>query len=253
MKEDKESGSEERDRGRAKIILEATADATIVALAAAKPEFAPIVATLGAPGRAALTRLVRITNSKREEQASYALGSGIRLAGISVDEFDRLCVENPRLLQLCTKVAIAAQDAVYQGKLEGLALSLASALDDGAKVDEEILFTTVLTQLESPHVRLLAQFERNPADTILAADQTSGDFVEVSYNSKQLAILDPALEIVLAPLLGTLSATGLIIRNQTGGITLNAAGPELVPYSITDFGEHMLERIRGAGTTAMSM
>jgi hypothetical protein len=63
---------------------------------------------------------------------------------------------------------VAPEDPVFQGKLVGLASSLASALQDGSRGDSEILFTPVIGQLENPHVRLPAQFEVNPADTILA-------------------------------------------------------------------------------------
>jgi hypothetical protein len=240
-----DEAAEERDRNRAAVIIEAAVDGTVAALQVARPELAAVFAALGAPAKAALTRLVRLTNAKREERASYTLASGIALANTSVDDFERRCEEDPDLLQLCTKVVLAAQDAVFQGKLDGLARSLASALEDGAKVDEEILFTSVLAQLEAPHIRLLAHIGRNPADTPLNRDNDPTDFPTFAYNSIQLAMLDPNLEPVLAPLLGTLSASGLITRGEPPGMMMGSLKPEQVPYAISDFGKRMIARVRG--------
>jgi hypothetical protein len=127
-------------------------------------------------------------------------------------------------------VAIAAQDAVYQGKLEGLALSLASALEDGSRVDEEILFTAVLAQIEPPHIRVLAHMERDSA----------------SIDRSQLTELDPGLENVIVPLLSTLEGLGLVIRESSDGIGFTAPGPENAKYLITDFGKRLLQRVREA-------
>jgi hypothetical protein len=147
-----------------------------------------------------------------------------------VDDFNHRCEADPRVEQLATKVASAAQDAIYQGKLDALALSLASALENGSRVDQEILFTSVLAQLEPPHIRVLAHMEHNPA----------------GYNSTQLAEVDQGLEGVLDPLFGTLAGFGLIIRHFAGGMGFAAGGPENATYVITEFGQQLLQRVRAA-------
>lgn len=241
-----DEATQERDRNRAMLISSAGIAAVGMAIEAAKPEFAPITAALGAAGTTASGRLVDRINDKRKERGTWVLGSGITGAGVSVDDFDRRCQEDPNLLQLCTKVVLAAQDSVFQGKLYGLARSLQSALEDGSKVNEEILFSSVLAQLEAPHIRLLAQIGRNPADTPLNTDNDPADFPAWGYNSIQLVMLDSGLEGALVPLLGILSANGLIIRAEPVPMALGRLLPEHISYSITDFGQHMLARIRGA-------
>lgn len=237
--------AEKRDRNRAMTVAEAGVAAIVMAIEAAKPDFAPITAALGVAGTAALERLVEQINTKRQERATYALGSGISMAGVSVDDFERRCQEDTNLLQLCTKVVLAAQDAVFQGKLDGLARSLKSALEDGSKVDEEILFASVLAQLEAPHIRLLAYIGRNPADWPLNPNKNPADYPTWAYDSIQLAMMDPNLEPALVPLLATLLANGLITRGEPLGMAMGTLKPEHVSYSISDFGKRMLAQVSG--------
>lgn len=240
-----------RDRERAARIGETAIDMGVATLAAAKPEYVALIAGIGLPGKLLLEKLLGVTDRQRRERATYTIVLGTRKANVSIEEFERQCEQNPNLMQLFTKIVAAAQDAVFQGKLNGLALSLANALEDGAQVDEEILFATVLGLLERPHVRLLANFERNPAE--LAPDEANPeDYVKQaqsgqqwSYNSGQLARLDPGLEHVLQPLVAILAANGLIIRMTEGmGMSFGSVRPEHIGYSITDFGEQVLERLR---------
>lgn len=219
---------ESRDRKDAGLVFKAAIDGVVTALQVAKPELAPLFAMLGEPAKQVVERFVVRVRRIREERVTYALSTGILRAGISGDEFVSRCEADPRIEQLATNVAVAAQDAVYQGKLEGLALSLASALQDGSRVDEEMLFTSILGQLEPPHIRVLAHMEYNPA----------------GYNSSSLAEIDPGLKSVLNPLFGTLAGLGLIVRHVQLGITLAPGGPENATYTITDFGRWLLERVR---------
>ena len=241
--ESEDEVAQERDRNRARTVAEAGIAALVMALEAAKPDFAPIAAALGVAGTAALGRLVDQVNEKRRERATYTLGYGISMADVSIDDFERRCQEDPNLLQLCTIVVLAAQDAAFQGKLDGLARSLQSALEDGSRVDEEILFASVLAQLEAPHIRLLATIGRNPAYNENNPNKNPEDYKQWAYNSVQIATLDPGLEHVLPPLLGTLSANGLIIRVEAPGLMMGALPPEHVSYSITNFGKDFLAHI----------
>jgi hypothetical protein len=186
----------------------------------------------GEPAAAALSHLINVVSGRRRSRSVYALGTGVRHASLTINEFVQRCESDPELLQLCTKVIMAAQDTIFQGRLEALARSLASALEDGSRVNEEILFTSVLAQLEPPHVRLLAHMEGGPSDE------------DHSYNRLQLAQLDPGLEHVLEPLLSTLAGYGLVVRRSPAGIAVSSGGPEIVPYVMTAFGKHMLNRIR---------
>jgi hypothetical protein len=191
--------AQKRDRNRATVVGSAGIAAVAMVVEAAKPELAPITAALGTADTAALVSLVERVNAKREERARYALGSAITMANMSVANFESRCEEDPDLLQLCTKIVQAAQDAVFQEKLDGLALCLASALEDGSKVNEEILFSSVLAQLEAPHIRLLAFIGRNPADWPLNPNKNPADYQEWAYNSTQLAMMDPSLEPAFVP------------------------------------------------------
>src|SRR5262249_48546138 len=143
-------------------------------------------------------------------------------------DFVSRCEADPRVEQLASKVASAAQDAVYEGKLHGLALSLASALEDDSRIDAEIVFASVLAQMEPPHIRVLAHMEYNSA----------------GYNSSQLAEIDPGLEGFVDPLFGTLAGLGLITRQVAGGLGFAAPGPENATYVITEFGRLLLRRVR---------
>jgi hypothetical protein len=243
--QDEDEAAQKRDLNSGAGVLGAGISAVVAASVVARPEFAAIIALLGESGKAALKGLVERTNAKREERATYTLGSGISLAHVTVEDFERRCEEDPNLLQLCTKVVLAAQDAVFKEKLDGLARSLKSALEDGSKVDEEILFASVLAQLEAPHIRLLAQIGRNPADTPLNPDNDPADFPTWAYNSIQLAMLDPNLEPVLFPLLSTLLANGLIARGEPAPMAMGSLKPEHVSYAISDFGKLMIARVQG--------
>jgi hypothetical protein len=221
---------EARDRKGADLALKALIDGTIAALSRARPDLAPIFVLAGEPAKAAVDWFMVQAGRVREQRAKYALGVGIFRAGISGEGFAARCEADEGIGQLATNVAIAAQDAVYQGKLEALALSLASALEDGSRVDEEILFTSVLAQIERPHIRVLAHMERDSENN----------------NRGRLAELDPGLENVIDPLLSTLAGLGLIIRESPDGVIFTAPGPENAPYLITDFGKRLLQRVREA-------
>jgi len=253
MTDDQPSRDDDRrDRESAARIGETAIDMGVAALVAAKPEYAALIAGISVPGKLLLQRLLRVTDRQRRERATYTIVLGTSMANYSIEELERVCEQNPDLLQLFTKIVTAAQDAVFQGKLNGLALSLANALEDGSQVDEEILFTTVLGLLERPHIRLLADFERNPSE--LAPDEANPeDYIRQaqqsgrpwSYNSGQLAMLDPGLERVLQPLVAVLLANGLIVRMTEGmGMSLGSLQPEHIGYAITDFGRQVLERLR---------
>jgi hypothetical protein len=241
-----------RDRERAARIGETAIDMGVATLVAAKPEYAGLIAGIGVPGKLVLQRILGVTDRRRRERATYTIVLGTRKANFSIEEFERVCEQNPDLMQLFTKIVSAAQDAVFQAKLNGLALSLANALEDGSRVDEEILFATVLGLLERPHVRLLADFERNPAE--LAPDEANPeDYIrqaqqsgqQWSYNSGQLAMLDPGLEHVLQPLVAVLLANGLIVRMTEGmGMSFGSLKPEDIGFAITDFGGQVLARLR---------
>ncbi|HET9897680.1 MAG TPA: hypothetical protein VFQ44_22345 [Streptosporangiaceae bacterium] len=246
--------AEARDRERATHIGEAAVDSSIVALGVAHPGLAALIAVIGVPAKLLLEKFVARTNKERVERATYALILGVALAGIPVDEFDKRCEEDPDLALLCAKVVLAAQDAAFQDKLYGLARSLASALEDGSRVSAEILFATIISQVEAPHVRLLAQFERPRADIALTSDARPEDQDPEQnwYNAKQLAMLDPGLEHVLAPLLGVLASNGLIQRAGQGGMGFAGPGPEITSYSITDFGKELLGRLRAQPLDAVT-
>jgi hypothetical protein len=223
---------EQADRGRAHVILDAGLQGVLTSLEVARPELAPVVSMLGALALPALERLVGLTNERRLERAVYTVGLGIGDSAISVAEFEIRCRNDPRLLQLCTKIVTAAQDSVYEAKLRALARSLANALADGSQVDAEIVFASVLEGLEAPHVRLLAQFAPGPDGTV------------PGYNRIQLASQDPGLANVLESLLSTLVGSGLVDRLNAPGLSFGTAAPEHIGHQITMFGQYMLSRLR---------
>ena len=253
MNDDDLSGGEDRrDRERAAHIGEAAIDMGVAALIAARPEYAALIAGVGGPGKLILQRLLRVTDRQRTERATYTIALGARTADYSIEDFERVAEQSPELMLLFTKIVTAAQDAAFQAKLNGLALSLANALGDRSRVDEEILFATVLGLLESPHVRLLADFERNPAE-LAPGEANPEDYIRQaqqsgrpwSYNSGQLARLDPGLERVLQPLVAVLLANGLIVRMTEGmGMSFGNLQPEHISYAITEFGGKVLKRLR---------
>jgi hypothetical protein len=252
MTDDQPSHDDDRrDRERAARIGETAIEMGVAALVAAKPEYAALLAGFGVPGKLALNRLLGITSAKRAERATYTIVLGTSMANASMEEFEQACMQNSDLMQLITKIVVAAQDAAFQEKLDGLAQSLANALEDGSRVNAEILFTTALGLLERPHVRLLANFERNPAE-LAPGDANPEDYIRQaeqsgrpwSYNSGQLALLDPGLESVLQPLIAVLLANGLIVRMTEGmGMSLGSLSPEHISYAITQFGRQVLRRL----------
>ena len=79
----------------------------------------------------------------------------------SIQEMLRRIEEDPKLMSFFLRTLRAAEFTNEAEKILGLGRTLASVLEDEAKYDREQLVLKLLSQLEPPHFRLLAVFDRS--------------------------------------------------------------------------------------------
>lgn len=120
---------------------------------------------------------------------------------------------------------------------KALAHCLANGLDDRVTIDSEALVARVLRDLTVPHVELLARLSLPPP---------KGNSAFTRWPIYKLEVLRgamPGMADALDPLLATLSNHGLVVVNHPGTTMFTR---EVV---ITDFGRHVLGRLRDEGLT----
>jgi hypothetical protein len=120
-------------------------------------------------------------------------------------------------------------------KRRALGRALASAAREiGTKVDDELLFIKVLSEIDEPHIRLLRLMQGVPKRQ---ADRRPE---QVTWEIQSITEADPGLAAAAAQLLRELQRHNLVWL-RAGGLRPDA--DELLQYSITSYGDWFLARL----------
>jgi hypothetical protein len=125
---------------------------------------------------------------------------------------------------LAPRVLLAAQDAGTDERLRALSRSLArgALADDEAEVRAEMLYARALADLDSPHVHVLALFDKTWRELGLS-DHDTYPAEGLGYHE---VVTAAKLGSVLDPVLGVLAQHGLMEeRHGSGPTTFDGGGP----------------------------
>jgi hypothetical protein len=181
--------------------------------------------------------IVNRLHGRRVRNATETALDAARISGLTPEEFLDKAVSDDRRHELLARALIIAQDTALRSKRRALGYSVAAGvMGDDAKIDEELLFTRAVADVDEWHICLLGRM-LNPLSA--GFDGRTVD---------QLETADPGLAGTVLALLGTLELHGLVAT----GIS-NRAIPSVVSsttyYSITPAGRHFLGRLAADAET----
>lgn len=137
--------------------VERTLVASVVAaVGAANPSFG-LLAGVGVP---ALEHALRVWRESQSRRAARFLSVASREAGMDAESMLKLIAEDERRLSQLAAAMTAATNTALSAKLDALGRSLGTLAADSAQVDPEGLWIRILADLESPHVRILLELQR---------------------------------------------------------------------------------------------
>jgi hypothetical protein len=186
--------------------------AVAVAAAAAGlqgPEVAAIATGLSPVALAGLERMSEVIRTRRTRHAAETLVD-------AADEFEarthrdfeafvEAAVSDAQHQELLARALLIAQDTAMRDKRRALGRALAAAADEtGTRVDDELIFVRVLSDLDEPHVRLLRLLATTPSQPGSAQGDTPS-----AWFPSVIAATDPGLGETLWALLNVLERNGL--------------------------------------------
>jgi hypothetical protein len=238
--EEAESSSKEVGKGIAK-----TGMAVAAGLVSAHLGGAPGT-VLAAGAIPAVEGFIDFVNNLRARRVNQVVKDAAALVEMTeADLLVRLKKDDVRA-ELAIQVFTAAQDAGTAERLRALSRSLATGAvaEDSASLSVEILYARAVADLGSPHIYVLSLFEKTWSelglgdyDTLPPSGLNHGQVIEAS-----------SLGVALDPVLGVLVQHGLVEeRHGSGGATLGGGSSTRGQFSLTDFGQSLLERMTVIG------
>lgn len=204
---------------------------------------------------------------RRSRRSGEAVPEAADEAGLPPLEVAGRAGEDPRLLALAGAALNAGMGTADPDKVRALGRALASAFDDEARVDLEVLTVAALTDMEAPHVKVLRRMKEARSATYV---RTSGPCRTPLYAwpMADLQRLVPEAGDALGPVLATLGRHHLIEKHDRTAEAIQdlerkrrqrtvssesiarVGDPELRPlppaWVVTTFGEHVLELLATA-------
>lgn len=150
--------------------------------------------------------------------------------------------------ELLARTLTIAQDTAVRDKRRALGRALANALDDtGTRVDDEIAFVRMLSDLDPVHIRVLKIMSRRPnhLDRVALQMDAADDPKAVrQWYAWSIVDADPGLEGSVHGALRVLERHGLVWDH----------GEQLVPhphgmqreYEISPYGDYLIDRLAAA-------
>ena len=138
-----------------------TAERTLVAavvasVAAANPSLG-LLASVGVP---AFEHALRVWRDSQGQRTARFLSVASREAGMDVEAMLSRIAEDEQVLSQMAAAVTAASNTALNAKIEALGRSLGALAADSARIDPEGLWIRTLADLESPHVRVLLELQR---------------------------------------------------------------------------------------------
>jgi hypothetical protein len=209
----------------------------------------PTGALTGAASGAVLDHVVKEALGRRRKRGTRALDIAAAEAHLTPEQLLQRILADERLLELAATVIAAAAETTLNAKIRALGQALArgTLATDEAEIDVERFMVATLAALEAPHIRVLHQMVRRHEDY---GEEWGPDGRHKAHGwtlealNKQL----PGLSTVHRPVLGTLSANGLIWDTAIGapGYDVETLGHPS-RWAVSLYGARVLRAVEASG------
>jgi hypothetical protein len=187
----------------------------------------PAGATAGSLTEEGVALVRRAWQDKADRMDRFAR-SAAEDAGTSVEELIEAALADPRLRALLNRTATAAATALDDEKVDILARAFARAVDDPAQVDELLVLTNIVRDLDVPHIRVMSLL-------LTAKDGALKGFRD-SLTTEELADRQFRIGIAASFLVFELSRMGFLQEVGERRWTLTDVG-EAVARALDDLGQ----------------
>jgi hypothetical protein len=206
----------------------------------------PAGAFVGATAGAVLEHVTREALRRRWDRGEQAVEIAAATANLTPEELLERILADENLLELAAAVIAAAAETALDAKVRALGQALARGATDEAMIDVERFLVGTLAALEAPHVRVLGQIAQRYDDY---GSPAGPDGRPRAYGWTLAALEAHLLRLapVLQPVLGILSANGLITDTAIGSLDYNPR------WVITESGRTVLHMLEDDGTEGPSL
>jgi hypothetical protein len=221
---------------------------TFVTQATGSPESGAVIGAMAAPLGEELSYFLRKLIDVKERRGRALIQSAAIQAEMPPGSFLEAIITNPSKIELLARALDAANRSSSLLKVALLANVLASGAlqDDGATVDDQLLSIDALSQIDTPHLRMLVVLlERSPVWWPDPADRRR---LVWAWPASRIVEKDPGLRQAFPAVAARLQSLGMVapIRHRDDGL-----------WTLTSFGRICLAAlsVQGAdevGTRAVS-
>ncbi|WP_329174930.1 hypothetical protein OG754_19210 [Streptomyces decoyicus] len=215
----------------------AAAIATGAGIAIGGP-FGGVVGAFSAPAlSSAAGMLVEHVRQRRLHRSGQVLRNVARTLGMSESSVVDRLISDDGILELASRVILAAQDISLDQKRRALARALAAAIADGrpATLDISGLIARAITGIDAPHIRMMAILE----DAAPLPSQPN-DAIKYGMQLTEIIQKDPGLTEGAYPILRQLLYLG-VAEDATNGMTFLESSRA---YALSELGRKVLETLR---------
>jgi hypothetical protein len=179
---------------------------TAAAIAQHKPELATVWAVPVSALAGSLTeegvQLVRQVWEDKARRVGHFADVAAEESGSSWDDLLSHAAHDEKVRELLARTVDGVASTIDSWKIEALAKVFANGASDGARIDDMLLLTGLVRELEGPHARLLAAFYRQHHPDAWTEDVVVSDVEALRA--------DPALDTSLAVVATKLEQLGLV-------------------------------------------
>ncbi|MFD9493653.1 hypothetical protein ACFWA1_19495 [Streptomyces sp. NPDC060005] len=192
----------------------------------------------------ALLALSTRVQSVRHERTIEVLTEVARLLHIDEADLPHVLASDERLLELTSRIILAAQDTSNATKRSALSRALATAAADPAPARLDIcgLLQSAIAEIDAPHVRFMYVIE--DAENLPAILDLALDSQRYGLSLQQVFGRDPGLQEGGPGILQKLHSLGLV-ESCARGISTTADRDK--PYALSDLGRRLLQLLREDG------
>ena len=226
-------------RLRASELVSGVSAATGAAVAGAS---APAAATVGA--FEVVAQLHTREHAARLQRAAAALSLTSELSGLTIEQVRDRVARSPHQLLLLSEVLQAAEATLLEDKARRLAQLLAAGLAQPDTVDVCRLHTSVLADLEGPHLLVMRLLTAVPVSIDDQDREWESSAQPAGWQRRHLGSEVPALGAAVDVVLATLVRHGLVLDLAAG--TYGGGGHEVERFALTDMGREILHSLEDA-------
>lgn len=214
------------------------------------PERGALVGAVVPKPVAILHTYLEAVRRRSYESAEKAVDEAVVIAGMPIETLLEQIANHADLSALFVQVIGATNRSAYEAKLLALGRVLGQAVVDDAKVDESVILTGVITDLEPPHVRVLQHLSwETPPITIeprvIDGGGVEGPQASIYHPDEALrrAVPKQMETEVGRPVIAALERHGLVYQGPpAGAYDKDGEGS----YYLSAFGRRVLDLVRDA-------